>query len=324
VTDADRVVTGDALDAWGDEELKKRIVDIDIYARVEPRHKIRIVNAWQARGEVVAMTGDGVNDAPALKAADIGVALGSGTEVAKQASDIILLDNNLSTITAAIEQGRIIFDNIRKSSLYLLVSSFTELVLIGGALIFRLPIPLIPVQILWINLIEDTLPSIALTMEPGEPGVMERKPRPRKEPVLNREMLFYIFFIGLMTDIVLFLLYIWFLKTTGDVVKARTVVFTAVSIDSLLYVFAIRNFRRSIFRTNPFSNPWLLGAVGIGFALVAVSRLTPFFQGVFEIVHLTLPEWGLLLMMGMMKLVFIEISKEVFILRERAQTKRNS
>jgi len=311
------VVTGDQLDEWDDDTLKQRVPDISIYARVEPRHKIRIVDAWQARGEVVAMTGDGVNDAPALKSADIGIALGSGTEVAKEASDIVLLDNNLSTITAAIEQGRVIFDNIRKSSVYLLVSSFTELILIGGALLFRLPLPLLPTQILWINLIQDTLPSIALTAEPGEPDIMKRPPRPRREPVLNKEMLFYIFFIGLITDIAIFFLFIWYLNTTGDVLRARTIVFTAVSIDSLLYVFAIRNFRRSIFRANPFSNLWLVGAVAAGFGFVALSRVVPFFVQIFEITPLSLSDWGLLLMMGMMKLVMVEVTKEIFIFRNR-------
>ncbi len=312
-----KIVTGHSLDEWSDEELRKRVPEIDIYARVEPRHKIRIVEAWKSRGEVVSMTGDGVNDAPALKAADIGVALGSGTEVAKSAADIILLDNNLSTITSAIEQGRVIFDNIRKSSVYLLISSFTELILIGGALLFRLPLPLLPTQVLWINLVEDSLPSMSLAMEPAEKDVMKRPPRPRTEPVLNKQMMFYIFFIGLLTDIVLLILFWWFLKTTGDLPRAQTIMFTAVGIDSLLYVFAIRSFRQTIFRMNPFRNKWLVGAVAIGFTLMGIARFHPFFQGVFEIVNLSLSDWGLLLIMGMMKLVFIEITKEVFIWRER-------
>ena len=158
----DRVVTGEVLDQWSDAQLRDRVNDIDIYARVEPHHKLRIIDAWHARGATVAMTGDGVNDAPALTAADIGVALGSGVDVAKQASDLVLLDNNLGTITAAIEEGRVLFDDIRKVTVYLLADSFTEIILISGAVLLGLPTPLLPLQILWINLVADSFPNLDL------------------------------------------------------------------------------------------------------------------------------------------------------------------
>ncbi len=309
------VLTGEELDQWSDDELKRRVVEIDVYARVEPRHKIRIVDAWQARGEVVAMTGDGVNDAPALKSADVGVALGSGTEVAKEASDLVLVDNNLGTITAAIEEGRVIFDNIRKTIAYLMTDSLTAIILIAGSLILGLPLPLLPAQILWINLVTDSLPNIGLTMEPGEADIMRRPPRRRGEPVLNREMIVLIFLIGIVTDLVLFIVYIWILGATLDDNYARTMMFAAVGIDTLIYVFALKSFRRSVFRMNPFSNPWLLLGVAAGFALMGIALIVPFFQRVFEVTPLSLSDAGFLLIIGMIKLVAIECTKEALYLR---------
>ncbi|MBI4435364.1 HAD-IC family P-type ATPase [Candidatus Uhrbacteria bacterium] len=320
VLESDSVVVGSDLDAWSDEELKRRVEQISIYARVEPRHKIRIVNAWQACGEVVAMTGDGVNDAPALKAADIGVAVGSGTEVAKQASDMVILNNDLGTITAAIEEGRVVFDNIRKTTVYLLADSFTEIVLIGGSILMGLPIPLLPAQILWINLVADSFPNIGLTLEPAEKDVMKLPPRPRHEPVLNREMLLIIFLIGAVTDLLLFVLYGWLLGTIDDLGEIRSIMFAAVGIDSLLYIFAVKSFRRTIFQINPFSNPWLIAGVGMGFGLMLFALIHPFFQGLFEVTPLSLSDWGLLLMIGVIKLVAIELAKEFFLHKQHKKS----
>ncbi len=311
-TGDERVATGDDLDRWDDAELRRRVTGIDVFARVEPKHKLRIVQAWHAHDAVVAMTGDGVNDAPALRAADVGVALGSGTEVAKEASDLVLLDNNLSTITAAINEGRVIFDNIRKIVVYLMADSFTEIILITGALLFGLPAPLLPAQILWINLIADSLPNAALTLEPGEPDVMDLPPRPRAEPIVNREMLTLIFVIGVITDVVLFLLYVGYLHATGDVERARTIVFAAVGIDSLLYVFALKSFRRSLLAIRPFSNPWLVLGVACGFALMAVVLFFPPLRKAFDAVPLRLSDIGLLLIMGVIKLVAIEATKRAY------------
>ncbi len=309
------VVTGAELDAWSDEEFQSRVSRITIYARVEPRHKIRIVNALKARGEVVAMTGDGVNDAPALKAADIGIAVGSGTEVAKQSSDMVILDNNLGTITAAIEEGRVIFDNIRKMTVYLLADSFTEIVLIGGSILLGLPVPLLPLQILWINLVADSLPNVGLTLEPGEKDVMRLPPRPRNEPVLNTEMLTLIFVIGIITDVLLFVVYLWLVKIGEPIETIRTILFAAVGIDSLLYIFAVKSFRHTIFRAHPFSNPWLLAGVAIAFGMMVLVLEHPFLQSVFEIVPLTLSAWGIIVGMAFLKLVAIECTKEFFLLR---------
>jgi Ca2+-transporting ATPase len=320
--DGDSVVTGVDLDSWSDEEFARRVSGISVFARVEPRHKIRIVRALQALGEVVAMTGDGVNDAPALKAADIGIALGSGTDVAKQSSDIVVLDNNFGIITSAIEEGRIIFDNIRKTTVYLLSDSFTEIVLIGGSIMFGLPIPLLPAQILWINLVEDSFPNIGLTLEPGERDVMSRKPRSRKEPVLNREMSTLVFIIGIVTDLILFALYFWLLKSGEDIQSIRSIMFAAVSIDSLFYIFAVKSLRKTIFRTNPFSNRWLLVGVAAGFVLIATAFCVPPLRDILEISTLSLSDFALLLMIGLVKLVAIEIMKEIILLRARRVEKQ--
>ena len=277
----DNFLQGADLDKMTDREFECIVEKIDIYARVEPRHKVRIVDAWQRRGEVVAMTGDGVNDAPALKAADVGVALGSGTDVAKETSDIVLLDNNFKTIVNAVHQGRIIFDNIRKVIVYLLADSFSEMVLIVGALVARLPLPITAAQILWINLITDGLPSVALTIEPGEKDVMKVRPRKREEPLLNREM--------------------------------KAIIFAVLGLDSLFYVFSCKSLRHTIFTMNPFSNLYLVGAVVAGFGLQFVALYTPFFQRIFHLVALQPKDWLIIIAIGIINILAIEITKSFFI-----------
>ena len=318
VVERDGVVTGAELDAWDDAQLEKRITSVAVFARVEPRHKIRIVRAWQARGKVVAMTGDGVNDAPALKAADVGVALGSGTDVAKEVADLVLLDNNLGTITAAIEQGRVIFDNIRKSIAYLMSSGFTEIVLIAGAILLSLPLPLTAAQILWINLVADTFPNLALTIEPGEPDVMRQKPRPRDERVLNRDMIKLVFLVGIITDCVLFALYVWLLSGSTDPTDVRSFMFAALGVYSVIYVFALRSFRRTMFATNPFSNPWLVLGVGAGLALMFAAFAIVPLRDLLELTPIPLSSWSLLLMIGLLKLIAIEAAKAVIFRRSRS------
>ncbi len=316
-SDKDSVVVGTDLDAWSDEELEKRVAKISIYARVEPRHKIRIVKAWQARGEVVAMTGDGVNDAPALKASDIGIAVGSGTDVAKQAADVVILNNDLGTITAAIEEGRVIFDNIRKVAVYLIAGSFTEVFLIGFAMLAGLPAPLLPVQILWINFFADSFPHIGLALEKKEQDVMGLAPRRRDERVLSGDMIKMIAIIAIVANVFLLSLFFWLLSTGRSEEAVRSVMFVAVGIDTLFYVFSARTFRKSVFSINPFSNLWLVGGVSIGFAMMIIATVVPFFQRIFEIVPLSLSEWGLLLIIGLIKLAIIEGGKEWFILRKQ-------
>jgi len=319
--DEKNIVEGKDLDQMSDEELLKKVENIDIYARVDPKHKLRIINAWQKKDEVVAMTGDGVNDAPAIKAADVGIAFGSGTDVAKETSDIILLDNNFKTIVAAVELGRVIFDNIKKVILYLLSDSFSEMILISGALIFNLPLPILPAQIIWINLIADGFPNLALTVEPGEKEVMDYKPRKKNAKILDKEMKTLIFIIGIVTDIILMALFFTLLKTGYySIEHIRTFIYAALGIDSLLYVFSCRSLRHSIFTKNLFSNRYLIIAVLLGFTLLVLPIYIPFLKNLIGIPRydtLKTLDWILVFGLGLLKLAAIEVGKHHFIVKQK-------
>ena len=311
------ILEGDQLDKISDEDLLRKVKDIDIYARVEPRHKLRIIKAWQDKGEVVAMTGDGVNDAPAIKAADIGIALGSGTDVAKETSDLILLDNNFKTIIAAVERGRIIFDNIKKVILYLLADGFSEIILVTGSLMLGLPLPILPAQIIWVNLIDDGLPNLALTFEPGEKEVMRDKPRKKSEKILNQEMKTLIFIIGLFTNLILLLMFYFLLKLNYyEIDHIRTFIFATLGLDSLLYVFSCRNLRHSIFAKNPLSNKHLIAAVIIGVILQVAAIYQPHLQKIFQTVNLGLNDWLLIIGLSLLQTIGIEIAKYYFIVKK--------
>ena len=312
------IIEGGELDQISDDELLKKVKQIDIYARVEPRHKLRIVEAWRKNGEVVAMTGDGVNDSPALKAADIGIALGSGTDVAKETSDVILLDNNFKTIIAAVERGRIAYENIKKIILYLMADNFSEVILIAGALLLRLPLPVLPAQIIWVNLIDDGFPSMALTFEPGEAGVMEKKPRKKTENIMDREMKVLIFIIAIITDLVLLSLFYFLFKIQGlDLSYVRTLIFTALGLDSLFYVFSCRSLRHSILASNPFKNRYIFVSVFLGLILQLLAIYEPHLQRIFETVPLNAISWVVLLSFSLFKIFLIELTKYFFIIKQR-------
>lgn len=313
------VITGEELDKISDSRLNKIIRKIQIFARVEPRHKMRIINAWQKLNAVVAMTGDGVNDAPALKAADIGIALGSGTDVAKETADMILLDNNFKTIIAAIQRGRVIFDNIRKVVLYLLVDSFSEIVLIVSALIMGLPLPLLPAQIIWINLVADGLPNLALTAEKAEKEVMKDKPRKKNTKILNFEMKILITIITVVTNIVLVALFVFLLNVQEDIIHIRSIIFTAMAVDSLLYVFSCRSLRHSVFTQNPFSNPYLVLAVVVGFGLQIFGIYAPVMQRFLDVVPLSMYDWLIVVFLAVIKIICIEFLKFMLIVRKKSK-----
>ena len=219
---------------------------------VKPAHKVRMGEAWKAQGETVAMTGDGVNDAPALKAADIGVALGAGTDVAQQAADMVLLDDNLDTIVSAVKEGRVIFENIRKVTLLVLLNGFAEMVLIFLALVFGLPVPLIVAQILFINFVTDGAPAIALTLEPSLERVMSRPPRDRREPLLTARLKGLVFGLATLLDIIPFLLFAWLLSGGVEVAHARTLMFAILSAATFVLVFSIRSYREPLWKSRVF------------------------------------------------------------------------
>jgi len=311
------VISGVELDKLTDEEFKKRVKELEIYARVEPKHKMRIIEAWQKRGNVVAMTGDGINDAPALKKADIGVALGSGTDVAKEVSDLILLTDNFDIIVSAIEEGRAIIDNIRKVITYLLSDSFTETILIGVSLLLGWPLPLTAVQILWINLVEDGLPGVALAFEPKEEGILERKPEEHNARLLTREMKAIIFAIGIMTDLLLLGLLWWLINEGHEPNHMRTIIFAALGIDSLFYIFSCKNLRKNIWQINPFSNMFLNVSWLVGVLALVGAVYIPALNVLLGTVALDFEEWMLVLGLGIANLALIEAAKYYFIARHQ-------
>ncbi len=259
------VLEGFELDKMSDSILRKKAKKINLYARVSPRHKIRIVKALQANGEIVAMLGDGVNDAPAIKASDIGVAVGSGTDVAKEVADLVLLDDNFTTVVKAVEQGRLAFENIRKIFIYLIADDFSELFLFIASISLGMPLPLLPAQILWINLVEDGFPNTALTTEKETAGIMNQKPRDPEEPILNRPMKLWMIAIFFVSGLTAFISFYFLYKLTNDIEKARTMVFALMCLDSLIFAFSVRSLKQSLFRKDIFSNRYLVLGVSISF-----------------------------------------------------------
>jgi len=313
----ENILEGGELEIISDDELEKKAKYISIYARVSPRHKLRIVKALQVNGEIVAMLGDGVNDAPALKAADIGVAVGSGTDVAKEVADLVLLDDNFKTIVKAVEQGRVVFGNIRKVFVYLVADDFSELFLFFASMAMGFPLPLLSAQILWINLVEDGFPSIALTTEQETKGVMDEKPRSPKEPILNKPIKLWMTAIFFVTGLAAFLSFFLFLKLTGDLDKTRTIVFVLMCVDSLIFVFSVRSFRQTIFRKDTFSNRYLIGAVAISAILLVGAIYLPLFQKLLTTQSLALTEWLIIFGISLIEILLIEFFKKKIFVQEK-------
>ncbi|MEA2020310.1 MAG: HAD-IC family P-type ATPase [Patescibacteria group bacterium] len=317
VVEESQVVEGQELGKMADRELQREADNAVIFARVEPRHKVRILNALRANGEVVAMTGDGVNDAPALKIADIGVALGSGTDVAKEAADLVLTDDNFGTIVAAIEQGRIVFENIREVALYLLSDSFQEILLVGGSIIFGWPLPMLPAQILWVNFVEDGFPGVALAFDSGEGEVMRKSPREKTEPILDRGMKILILLVGLIDDIG-FLVLFWLLLQGGyPLLVVRSFIFAAFSMNSLFYVFSCASLYQSVFNYNIFSNKLLLGSVLGGTASVIAAMYLPPLQKLLQVGPLPGSLWLLVILVIVLDFILIETAKFYFIVKNQ-------
>lgn len=311
------IIDGAELAVLSEHDLSRRVRDITVYARVSPEDKLRIVDALQSRGEVVAMTGDGVNDAPALRSADIGIALGSGTAVAKDTAAMVLLDNNFKTIVAAVREGRVMFDNMRKLITYLLSDSFTQVIVVSASLLISLwqkdfPLPLAAAQILWINLVTDGFPHIALTVEPEEGDVMRQLPRRKDEAIVTAQMRILIGTVSVIMAIITLGVFWWYWRATDDLVQARSVTFATLGVVTLLYAFSIKSLRHSILSKKTLNNRWLLAAIGIGLAMQVLALHLPVLQDVFVVKALNLSEWLVVLAIGGLVVMMIEGVKKKF------------
>jgi len=305
----DRVMTGEELEKISGEDFEKIVDQVTVYARVSPMDKLKIVKAWKNKGEVVAMTGDGVNDAPALKHADIGVAMGiTGTEVTKEASDMVLADDNFATIVNAIERGRWIYDNIKKYLTYLLRCNITEVVVIGGVVLVSGPeyLPLLPAAILYMNLATDGLPALALGLAPPDPDIMQRPPRDPKESVFSWDVKAFIL-VALFIEIPFF--YFLFYRELPDITHARTETFFLFVIIELIIALNFRSMRYSIFKAPP--HKWLLLALLWELVLIAVLVQLPSVRDAFGIIRPAASDLGIIIGFGVVVFISMEIVKAI-------------
>jgi Ca2+-transporting ATPase len=314
------VVTGTELARMNGGELAATVKETAIYARVAPEHKLRIVEALQQQGQIVAMTGDGVNDAPALRKADIGVAMGiTGTDVSKEAADIVLLDDNFATIVAAVREGRAIYDNIRKFIKYILAANVGEIWVMLAAPLLGMPLPLLPLQILWINLVTDGLPSLALSVERPEHDVMKRPPNDSRGSIFGQGLGFHIVWVGLLMAAAALGMGYWAWRN-GDP-GWRTMVFTTVTLSQLFHTLVIRSFRVSIFKLGFFSNPALAGTILVTLSLQMAVVYVPFLQGVFKTVAMSPRDLLISFLLSFTVFWGVELEKLVLRARDRRRTR---
>ncbi|MBE6068747.1 MAG: calcium-translocating P-type ATPase, PMCA-type [Clostridium lundense] len=292
VNDESEVITGEELDKLSDKALEKKVQNIRVFARVSPNHKLKIVRAFKNNGNIVAMTGDGVNDAPAVKEADIGISMGiSGTDVTKEASSMILLDDNFKTIVSAVEEGRVIYDNIRKFIRYLLSCNLGEVLTMFLASILALPTPLLPIQILFVNLATDGLPAMALGVDPADPDIMEQRPRPKKESIFARGLKEKIVIRGTLIGICTLMAFMAGKIYNMDLETSRTLALCTLVLSQLIHVFECRSERHSIFEIKFYTNMYLVGAVLVSLIMLNLVLYVPFLSKVFHTVPLDLGKW---------------------------------
>jgi len=305
------VLMGDDLNHLSKEELYSRADEVTVYARVTPGQKVQIARMYKEKGYVVAMTGDGINDAPALDEANIGVALGSGTDVTKSAADLVILDNNYETIVAAIVEGRRIFDNIKKVIVYLLSNSLDELFLIGGAIFSGLVLPITALQILFVNFFSDSFPAVAFAFEEGVEG-FDKHPRRFSTGLFDGQTKFLLLAVGATTSAFLFFVYRLLLEWGFDPEMVRTFIFASFATYTLLVSFSLRSLDKSIFRYNPFSNLYLVGGVVMGVGLTLLAVYLPFSQKILGTVSLPLAWIAGVGIFGVFNILAVELGKFIY------------
>jgi len=312
-----QAIFGNELDKMSEEELAQKIENYRVFARVSPEHKVKIVKALKTNGNIVSMTGDGVNDAPSLRAADIGVAMGiTGTDVAKGASDMVLTDDNFSTIVSAIKEGRNIFANIKKSIIFLLSCNIGEILALFIGILLGWPAPLRPIHLLWVNLITDSFPALALGVDPGDPDVMKDKPRDPKQSLFAGSTGISMLLNGILIGgITLFAFEVGRIRYADSVMHAQTMAFVVLSVSQLFYSLNMRHPRKSIFQTGLFTNKYLLGAIALGIFLQLIVITVPLFSSIFKVYTLSMNDWIFVILVSLIPLIFNEIVK--FFLRKK-------
>jgi Ca2+-transporting ATPase len=304
------VLTENDLEKLSKRQFNKVVKEVDIFARVSPKMKMRIVQSLQEQGEIVAMTGDGVNDAPALKKADIGIAMGIiGTDVARESSEMILVDDNFSSIVNAIEEGRTVFRNVRRTSFYLITTNVAEDITIIGGLALGLPLPLLPIQLLYLNLVTDGINCLPLAMEPPHSDILNRKPRDKDEKILNKNLIPFLLIIAGLMAFSTIPIFNYFLAEGLD--KARTAAFVSISMFQLFNVFNMRSLKYSLFKIGLFSNKWVLYTIAISLLLMIGIIYLPWISGIFQFVPLSFKEFFAISLISSSVFVVGEIYKKV-------------
>ena len=309
-----QAMMGQELDDLTDEQLREIVKEKRVYARVSPEHKVKIVEALKENGEIAAMTGDGVNDALALKKADIGISMGiTGTDVAKNTADVILTDDNFASIVAAVEEGRIIYSNIKKFVFFLLSCNIGEVLIVFLSIILGYKVPLLAIQLLWLNLVTDSFPALALGMEKGDPEIMDIPPRDPNEPILDKDMVKALIVQSISISAAILGAYIWGMKTYGteNLVYARTITFTTLISAELLRAYSSRSLTHSIFKIGVFSNKTMTLSTFVSFLLLLVVLYVPFLQPIFETYAIGLKDWGMILVFAVIPLVIGELYKAI-------------